>query len=725
MIYLFDDKINRQKDYGWDKERFAEFSNLINPIYLYSEIKNNSDRETIFSNGNLILFHESFFDNEINVHKDAAQIRTKLNRAQENKDFQVVYFSGSKSSRKFDENIGHIPVSILYQNLDVFLKNAHLGKQDLRYLFFGENYKLEEFLENELVIANKNIEDSIENESPDCKNFIALTLKNEIETLFENAKYETFFLDKEYNFDITDEYLSNKINDWFTIEEYDNIFIPLCFGPVLSDYNGLRFALHIRCTDTLNQFKNIFLYSFVDYSQVVENKYFDILRTKNIKLIPYRKIAFVNSSQLNLTPLKSEELRREIKKVKLDPPGNYEDNHSIANEWAIHRWASALNANDDEIEMVTNKVQHHLYFKYLKTIYPVQDIPPISESDLEIKYSGNPKILYIDDEADKGWYEIFCKVLCDENKLDLHYLDGELNYLTREEIIEISLDKIKAEDIDIVLLDFRLHPDDFAALNLEEVTGLRLLNQIKDFNSGIQVIIFSATNKIWNFKALQEAGADGFIIKEGPETSSDKNFTIQAITSLINSFNIALERVFLKKFFELCRTIQVQLRITETEDDTPFADFIQDLKGHIKIIISAGKQIKLEESTTLDIVFLNGYNFLEKFKNFYLNDGDYQPTLGIDEVEINRYSFYKNKIQNEGQFIRNDKRDKPSWFQCLCGIFIDYFSLATINDKKVKNLYKVKEGRNSYIHNNKKQFDKHEILMIMDLCVSITSNLKE
>ena len=35
-------------------------------------------------------------------------------------------------------------------------------------------------------------------------------------------------------------------------EKYDNIFLPLCFGPTLSDYNGLRLATHIRCTDTPN-----------------------------------------------------------------------------------------------------------------------------------------------------------------------------------------------------------------------------------------------------------------------------------------------------------------------------------------------------------------------------------------------------------------------------------------------------------------------------------------
>jgi len=726
MIYLIDDKINRQLDYGWNPEKFEFYSDSILSIHLYKDI-DETTRNEMFSPGNIILFHESFFDNTLNAHNShAIDIRNNLNEFSDvNKESRVVYFSGSKNSRRLDQNIAFISVSILYQNLETFIQKVKKGDNDLRYLLFGENYKIEEILLNKLELANKGIEESVANVNPKSKIFIAQTLQNEIETVFENADYNTFFLEEKYNLEITDEYLSDKIQEWFSEKEYDYIFIPLCFGPVLSDFNGLRFAFHLRCTNTPNQLKNIFLYSFVNYSYFLENKFFDILKTKKINLINYKKMAFQKAIEFNYEQLVLKDLSGEIRKIKLDPPKNYEDSHSIANEWAIYRWASAIQANDREIEEITSKVHNQLYFKFLSTICPTKDIPPITKSSLKLKYSGNPKILYIDDEADKGWYEIFCTILCDLNGLDFHYLDGELNSLTRAGIIKKSIETIKTKNIDVVLLDFRLHPDDFITTNIKEVSGLKLLKEIKALNPGIQVIIFSATNKIWNLQALQEAGADGFIVKESPENSVDNNFTNKAINSLITSLNMALKRGFLKEFFEMCEIIQNQLGSCLTEDDTAYDEFINDLRRHIVIIESAGKQINLKESTTLDIVFLNCYNFLEKFKYHYLNEVNYQFTLGIEDVDMNRYSNFKNNISDKGKFIRIDSRDNPSWFHCIAGLFIDYFSLATVNDKKIKDLNKIKDKRNSYIHGNKKDFDQNEISMILNLCVDISSKLKE
>ena len=99
---------------------------------------------------------------------------------------------------------------------------------------------------------------------------------------------------------------------------------------------------------------------------IIGNKYFDILKTKNIELVDFKKKALELAANKKRPALIKEELPKEIRKLKLDPPKNYEDSHSIANEWAIYRWASAIKANDEAIEKITNKVQDQLYFKYLQ-----------------------------------------------------------------------------------------------------------------------------------------------------------------------------------------------------------------------------------------------------------------------------------------------------------------------------------------------------------------------
>ena len=113
--------------------------------------------------------------------------------------------------------------------------------------------------------------------------------------------------------DTSDKTLSKKINNWLSQDEYDNIFIPLCFGPTLSDYNGLEIATHVRCTCTPNQLNRIFIYSIVGIEYLLHNEYFNILKTKNVELVDYSKYALKKAASLNFSPLKSLELPREIK----------------------------------------------------------------------------------------------------------------------------------------------------------------------------------------------------------------------------------------------------------------------------------------------------------------------------------------------------------------------------------------------------------------------------
>jgi len=722
MIYLIDDKKNRQRDYGWKKEKFRKYTNLILPIYSYHEI-NESLRNEIFQDGNTILFHESFFDKkENNIDINSLDIRKSLNDyVKSHQNFKVVYFSGSKNSRMFNKNIAHLPVSILYQNLEIYLNE---NSSDLRYLLFGKDFLIEKHLIEKLIAANNNI-DEIINTNPESKNFIAQTLENEMELIFENADYNSFFIDEKYNNEITDEYLNHIVSDWFSNKEYDNIFIPISFGPTLSDFNGLRLAMHIRCTDTPNRLSNIFVYSFVDHSYLIDNLYFDILKTKNVRLIEYKKLAFKDAIETDLEKLFITELPNEIKKVKIEPPKNYEDNHSIANEWALYRWANAINVKDEEIDKILNKVNNQLYFKYLATIYPTETAHKIPENQLRIKYNGSHKVLYIDDEAEKGWYEIFAHILRDVNNIYIDDFGEDFKLLSQEEIISRSIEKIKDDEINLVILDFRLHPNDFNNNNIQEITGLKLLKEIKQLNPGIQVIMFSATNKVWNLQALQEAGADGFIVKESPENSINRNFIQQSILSFILSIHTALERSFLIDFYKTIDNILDNLITIDAEDDSDYHCFIEELNSQLLIIKESGKMINLKIATTLDVVFLNCYNFLERFKNHYINVDNYHFAMGIDQIDVNRYFVRKGHVYSDGKFIRKGSNDKPSWYQSMVNLFVDYFAICNIDNPVLMELNEIKDKRNDYIHSRKSKFYKNELLVILNIIKQITKHMKE
>lgn len=542
MIYLIDDKKDRQyKDFGWGDDKFTQYAGFIKPLYSIEEIAQIG--ENLYKEKNIILYHESFLDFTYDSKK-ALEQRKKLQKIAETKtDLSIAFFSGSQGSRSLNGNIAYLPVSILYQNLEILTNQHKQGSIELKYLLFGRKPEIEEELNEILIQANR----SIENNPIKISGRTLFIHPDEdfIQNAILNAHKEEIYQDKDSDMsEIAIKLLSDN--------EYDNIFIPLCFGLTLSDYNGLRLTTHIRCTPSKNQLKRIFIYGFVGLDYLVDHEYFNILKTKNVELVPYSKKAFEVAANKNFEPLKPEELSKEILKLKLDPPLNYDDSHSIANEWAIHQWAKTIGCDKtDKLAKVFQNVETNLYFKYLKTINPISELSIISPEKLKFKYEGKPKVLLIDDEADKGWYEIFAFLLGDLNGIYTDYLGIDFKKLSSDEIIENSIEKIFNDDIDIVILDFRLNPSDFKNKSSEQITSVKLLKKIKEINPGVQVIAFSATNKIWNFQALIESEVDGFIFKDGSE---NVNLTI---ISLIDKIKLCSEKAFLlKPLYEIFKEIK-------------------------------------------------------------------------------------------------------------------------------------------------------------------------
>lgn len=146
MIYLIDDKKIRQKDNGWSFEKIQTFKNILTPVYSANELTDKI-RNMIFSGSNVILFHESFFDNPENKHrKDVDKIRQDLfEYANKNKTI-LVFFSGSIGNRVINDNIAYLPTNILYSNLEVFINSFVNGQININYLVYGDNFKREETL---------------------------------------------------------------------------------------------------------------------------------------------------------------------------------------------------------------------------------------------------------------------------------------------------------------------------------------------------------------------------------------------------------------------------------------------------------------------------------------------------------------------------------------------------------------------------------------------------
>lgn len=551
---------------------------------------------------------------------------------------------------------------------------------------------------------------------------------------FENVRFESLNFDEHVveTRDGLDVFLHGFVLNNLNDIQYKKVFIPLCFGDLYSNYLGLRFALHIRTTKNVNQLSNIFIYGTETLDKLVSNNLSKIFFIKGIHLMDFSKNQFKKVLKNSFDSISNEGLSKELSQIKLEIPKNYYDNHSIANEWAISRWSKMLNIQEEsDFDKVNEVVEHNLYFKYLKTVHRTDQISPLNEDSLKIK--GGGKVLLIDDEVDKGWGEIFDHVF-DINNIYLDHIGWDFNKRSKEEIIQTSLDKIIKDDIDVVILDYRLHQDDFKNRSFDAVTGFQLLKRIKNYNKGIQVIIFSATHKIWNIQKLNKIGADGFIIKEGIDSRINEKFLKETIKSFISTIEYCFERKFLKKCFKDLNEIETILipRKNFKKSNKPLPkEFVDESLKWLELSYSM-LNIELNESAIVGS-FLIQFSVLENLSNRIINDDpiEVRETSGESKYgfefrrSLDKLNYYA--LNNSGEYCSKGKllmkkRSRIPWEQKI----LNTLYYIGCGDFDLSGLGKLVTKRNDIVHGNSTMGEKVSVHLdsLVFLNELITNGLK-
>ena len=115
-----------------------------------------------------------------------------------------------------------------------------------------------------------------------------------------------------------------------------------------------------------------------------------------------------------------------------------------------------------------------------------------------------------------------------------------------------------------------LRPDDFS--------GMKILKAIKEQNKGNQVIMFTASNKAWNMKALLDAGADGYYIKESPEYTFPASYSDSNARELCTSITQCLDNGYLRNVYLKVKKIKELI-----QDSQCFSNRTDELLGSIDI----------------------------------------------------------------------------------------------------------------------------------------------
>lgn len=729
MVYIIDDKKSRQTDYGWDAARIESYNNILIPIYDKDDLER-AMLEGMFLPNNVVLFHESFCDTT-DADKHDVIDRFKEQVLDNSGFLYIAYFSGSKCSRLVEGNICMLPPDILYGNLEVFLRKVSNKEFDFQYLAFGEKYNIELGLRDKLqtVVDNGNKGQEL---STNKDTLFAITSDEfSIEPPFLNVDIES-------NWDLcenafTDDELDRIVSECFNAQGHDVIYIPLCFGETLSDYQGLRLALHIRLTAGTNQFKPIFIYGESSYEELCHEEFFDVLKMTGIHLIHCDYDSLVASTQLELHSSSSDDLQEDLKHITINIPSNIYDNHSVANKWSIYRWKEMLNFGGQSPEIKETAFLHTIYFKFLVAKYGAhQKFNKSNKYPCKIEGISGKKIVYIDDEYDKGWESILSVIFEQSNASLLTYKDFNKNYSQQELIDSIKKFVDSNLDADCYLLDLRLYEADF--YSPAELTGHTIAKYIKECNEGNQIVVFTASNKIWNFKEeIFTIGATGYVLKESPIQALKREESKNEYISFANNIKRACSMSYLKDML---------IKQKQIEKQNDIAAQLRDVVKLLSIDNGRNNQMLLGAALLAEIVYIEetikaqGYEIMQTSMpgKSTIRGKEYKSKYELcipnykDNIDLTGHWFVKTEKQGKHKTIidinysKSQKEAQEGWEDIAK---TDVVLVATVLHQKgvslqyIRNYVTCKYIRNTQIAHGGNRNTKLSCQMVRDLFENI------
>lgn len=417
-----------------------------------------------------------------------------------------------------------------------------------------------------------------------------------------------------------DDYISNMILPKIKIKNPHIIFIKDNLSSNYLELYGFRLAYHIRFEEKLKYLPIVILSDLDGFTLNRFEPMAKILFTHNVFIIKNNKKAFDDFKKKNMKPFNEDEYKRKfLDLINVEPPEN-SSNHSIANEWAIDRWAEFLKVKSEVIKENREKISSMLYFKYLQAKYPLVTTKTLGYK--RTKSSG--KILYIDDEWNKGWSDIFTQYFSLNSQIEFEtfeYLYKDNNKFTMMRDIK---EKVQSANPDIIILDLRLSQTDHQNENIETLSGIKIAKMIKEINAGIQIIMLSASSKNTILEKLYEYDILGYIKKEHPQ-DNDQNVK-EHVAKLADLVDDGLERKYLKEIWKIQEEITINNPKIQIE-----------VKSIFEILNSSMKNKFIYAMFAI-------FKVIEIINDTYFDDGYKKATWKDTKQEISDNST-KNKIQ--------------------------------------------------------------------------------
>jgi CheY-like chemotaxis protein len=495
--------------------------------------------------------------------------------------------------------------------------------------------------------------------------------------------------------------------------------VPVSISNNFMEFSGLIFAHHLRLTRELTFCDTLIIfYGTLELEELLRlTPLAQILITRNILYINIIKYSFDDIKTIiqSYKP-KSFLLTQFLDQIQINPPSNYDSHHSIDNEFALIQWSGYINCLNNLPQHFKKEFDSQLYFKYLRAKYELYEINDCDS--FVISTLGKIRILLIDDEAKKGW-EKFYESFFRNSKIKFEDSGVEFKNEDQSELILKIESRVKNFNPHLVLLDLRMHDADFVEdADPKNMTGMQILEKIKVINSGIQVVITTASNKAWNFNLAKQKGAYDFIIKDGFESPTKAIGKLKSTIENGSKKSVYLMPIY-KKMLESLK-VWNSFQIPKRKN---INDQFHDPLWHINLKLQVNDFIKnafdtinndaVAERFTISTLLL--YRVIEMLNEFYIiesgnsRDGTNQYHFDQDNSKVPKITYSSNSyFVNTNVSVGKSLSTKEKAYAV-------YYNINGNTNKVIFNkLHQLTEYRNKVTIHPSKRFKEESLEYILD-----------
>ena len=477
----------------------------------------------------------------------------------------------------------------------------------------------------------------------------------------------------------------------------------------------LDLSMHVRLSlDTigLDALLPIVFISELSLDSILKlNKNAQIFLTSRVYLSPATKL---EECIRNVSRMRIEDYQKDfLDRITINPPfSSINERHGLANQWGagvVYRLLNGTRYEGNECPDLV-KAQKDLYFKYILAC-TVDDIQTLAlpekrvaiDNPLPIPSQGR-RILLIDDMAYRGWSLVIKQLFpgADVDVISESVLDFEDFSSEARNMIEFG-------EYDLYLLDLRLAGDKEEDIYDTSVfSGMKVLKRIKNENRGRQVIMFTASNKAWNFKRLLDvnAGANGYYIKESPSFKFSESFSRKSLETFREEASNCFKRGYLKDLY----SFKTEFFPYDDEDGSG-NDLFDECGIQVRMAFNLADAASTEEQFRYAFISLiQVFEILSKYILTPKEDEDRiyitmktQDEMAIESVRNVHQDALNNMlyIQDDHVVFSKEKSESFSQFEKQAAIYLQYLGqqdtgVLFILDQLIKT-------RNRVMHGTKKE----------------------